>query len=329
MLVLSAADVSRLFTMKQALAAVEVAAALHVNGHSETPQRHHLSTAQPNGEMLVMPGVVSQSTFGLKMWYRFDQALGSIPESSACVLLLDSEYGEEVLLDGGVITDLRTGALTGVAARHLARPDATTVGLIGAGTQARSQAFALVETLPTVRTIRVSSRSRDRLEDFVRRLDEDLTGRKVVVEIAGCIEECVEDADVVVAATTSSHPVVPDRWVKDGALVCGVGSHDPCSSEIEPATVGRAERVVVDTFRGGIDGAGDVAEPMRKGLLRREDVVELGALVTGAALGRTTSTGITIFKSVGFAAADVVAASDVARLAREAGAGVRIDLHAG
>jgi ornithine cyclodeaminase/alanine dehydrogenase-like protein (mu-crystallin family) len=327
MLVLTAADVSRLFTIRHALDAARTAAVIHVLGRATTPRRQQLTTQQTSGEMLVMPGTLDEATFGMKLWYRFDEVIGSIPQSNACILLLDSEHGEEVLLDGGVITDLRTGALTGVAAQHLARPDASTVGVIGAGIQARTQVLALVEALPTVRTVRVWSRSRPRLESFVLAMQKELEGSDVTIEATGSAQESARRADVIVAATTSSRPVIDDGWVSDGALVCGVGSHDPGSSEIETATVARAERVVVDTMAGGVDGAGDIAGALHDRSLRREDVVELGALLTGEASGRETSTGVTVFKSVGFATADVVAAQMVVGLAKEVGAGTRVDLH--
>lgn len=130
-----------------------------------------------------------------------------------------------------------------------------------------------------------------------------------------------------VAATTSSTPVVADAWIGDGALVCGVGSHDRQSTELEPATVARAEVVAVDTLRGGVDGALDASGPIEAGLISRDDVVELGDLVTGAVPGRTTTTGITVFKSVGFATSDVVVAALVAERAVELGAGTVVDLH--
>jgi ornithine cyclodeaminase/alanine dehydrogenase-like protein (mu-crystallin family) len=327
MLVLTAADVSRLFTMRHALEAAADAAAIHVLGAAATPPRLRLVTERSGGEMLVMPGTLDDATFGMKLWYRFNHAIGSIPRSDALIVLLDTEQGEEVLLDGGVITDLRTGGLTGVAARYLARPGSTTVGVIGAGIQARTQVLALAEAVPTVRTVRVWSRTPDRLQSFVLEMRNQLEGSGVAVQAAGSARECADQADIIVAATTSSRPVIDDSWVKDGALVCGVGSHDLDSSEIEPTTVGRAERVVVDTIVGGLDGAGDVTDAVRGGYVERGDVVELGALVTGEAPGRSTAEGVTVFKSVGFAAADVVAARRVIALAKEVGVGTRLDLH--
>lgn len=328
MRIVTAAEVARLFSMKDALAAAKAAAVLHTAGQAETPARLQLATSEPEGEFLVMPGVVAGSggsLFGLKLWHRLDAGFGALPQSSASILLLDPAAGEEVLLDGEIITDLRTGALTGVAAAYLA-PAARQAAVIGAGAQARTQVLALAEALPSLRQVRVFARTASRLESFAQAMASELGGTDVSVEAVSSARSAVAGADVVVAATTSPTPVIADAWIKPGALVCGVGSHDPASSELEAATVARAELVVVDTKRGGIDGAGDIAGPIKDGALSRDDVVELGALVSGPPR-RATPAGVTVFKSVGFATADVVAASLVAARAREQDAGVEIDLH--
>ncbi|GAB2458279.1 ornithine cyclodeaminase family protein [Nocardioides hungaricus] len=328
MRILSADDVRRVFTMTDALAVVEAAASIHVLGRADTPPRHQLATTEPAGELLVMPSVVGGSRFGVKVWHRFAESIGTIPGSSASILLLDPERGEEVLLDGEVITDLRTGAMTGVAARYLAAPGASEVAVIGSGIQARTQILALAEVLPTVRRVRVFSRNRSRLEAFVAMMRAEVLEAGVRVEATASAEEAVVGADVVVAATTSSTPVIADAWIASGALVCGVGSHDRHSSELEPATVARAEVLAVDTLRGGVDGAADISGPIESGLVDRSAVAELGDVVRGAAAGRRTPEGIAVFKSVGFAACDVMAAAEVARRAAELGEGLVLDLHA-
>ena len=328
MRILTADHVRRVFTMRHAFDAVETAAVIHTLGKAEAPARHQVTTAHPKGEMLVMPGVVDGSLFGVKLWYRFETPPERMPQSSACILLLDPVNGEEILLDGEVITDLRTGALTGVAAVRLADPAATEVGLVGAGTQARTQILALVEAMPNVRRIRVFARNRHRLAAFVEAMRSEVDRTELAIDSVHSAEEACMGADVLVAATTSSEVVIHDAWVKDGALVCGVGSHDPASSELDPATVARAEVVVVDTARGGIDGAGDISGPINSGALDRSQVLELGDLVSGARGWSRTSAGVAVFKSVGFAATDVVAASMVAERASRSDVGIKIDLHA-
>src|SRR5262249_44468319 len=158
----------------------------------------------------------------------------------------------EILLDGSLITDFRTGAMTGLAAAVLA-PDAATVGIVGAGVQARTQALALLHALPGLEELRISSRREPVRTELIRGLESEAartasSGVRIVG--AASAELACRDADVVVAATTSREPVIDDDWIGDAALVCGVGAHDPGAAELDARTVARAGVVVVDTARG-------------------------------------------------------------------------------
>jgi ornithine cyclodeaminase len=119
--------------------------------------------------------------------------------------------------------------------------------------------------------------------------------------------------------------VIADEWLARDALVCGVGSHTPDTSELEPATVARARIVVADSRRGVLAGGGDVMGPIRAGQIAEEDVVELGELVLGTRAAPPPP-GVAVFKSVGFAALDVAAARAVVDAAIEAGSGAEVPL---
>ncbi|RNE56507.1 ornithine cyclodeaminase family protein [Cryobacterium tepidiphilum] len=329
MLILTASDVSEVFGMREAFESVREAAVAHVEARTAVPPRVALRTAETDGEFLVMPGVVDASVFGTKVWFAFPEAHGSVPATAAMILLVDPGSGQEVLMDGSVITDMRTGAMTGLAAERLAPEGATTLAVIGTGIQARTQALALLHALPAIETIRVTSRSADRRQRFagglaaeVAREHRDRAVRVVAVDDG---EGAVAGAQVVVAATTSAVPVIEDSWLDGDVLVCSVGSHDPRSAEIAPATVGRASTVVVDTYVGGATGAGDVSGPIASGLLDPGSVIELGDLL----LGRRSPSrvGVRIFKSVGFAAADVACARAVLTAARKRRLGRDVALH--
>ncbi|MCU1545298.1 MAG: Ornithine cyclodeaminase/alanine dehydrogenase [Homoserinimonas sp.] len=330
MLILTASDVAAVFDMASAFEAVEEAALAHVQGRTTSPPRTALKLPAVPAEFLVMPGAVDSQLFGLKVWYALRERAGSIPQSSALITLLDPELGLEILMDGGIITDLRTGAMSGLAASRLASPRSRTVGLIGAGIQAKAQAHAIVHACPEVDTVKVFSRDPLRRRKFAEMLNTELSqsypDRYVGVVPTASAEDACRGSDVVVAATTSSTPVIPDGWIEDHALVCGVGSHAPEESEIDLLTVGRASRVVVDTFGGAIDGAGDIAAAINAGLISRDDVVELGTLLSEEC-AFAPGGGPTVFKSVGFGAADTVSARLVARRAVALGLGVTIDLH--
>ncbi len=241
------------------------------------------------------------------------------------MLLVSPKTGmAEAILDASYLTNVRTGAMTGVAAEYLARGNAETLGIVGTGAQARTQMDGIVAVRP-IRRIDVWSRSAENVVRFV----EDAARLHPDIEIRGVstAETAVMESDIVVAATTSSKPVIMDPWVRPGTLVCSVGSHTPDAAEIAPGIVARAARVVVDTRPGSLKGAGDISGPVAAGLFDELRVAELGELVLGHAPGRGSDDEITVFKSVGFAAIDLVAATMVVKEARERGLGSELSLH--
>jgi ornithine cyclodeaminase/alanine dehydrogenase-like protein (mu-crystallin family) len=318
LLVLSRDDVAALLPMNRAIDVVRAALAEYSGGHADVPLRTPLHTDEPAGEMLFMPAHLPRlGAIGLKVWSRFSTDAGA----TAIVLYRDLRTGRTALLDGGYLTDARTGAMSAVAARLLASPAARRLAVLGAGFQARTQLEAIVTEMD-IRDVRVWSRTESSRIAFA---SEAATNYGIDVTPAGSAEEAVRGADIVATATTSPIPVVEDAWLEQDALVCGIGSHTPDTSEMEPATVARARTVVVDSRRGVLAGGGDVIEPIRTGVLREEDVVELGELVAGT---RETvpPPGIAVFKSVGFAALDLAAAKAVVDAALEQGAGSEVAL---
>lgn len=327
MLVLTRSEVARLFPMAAALDAVRRAAADYVAGHAQVPARVRIEVPEAHGEMLFMPGRLTRAAaLGLKVVgaFRGNPVLG-LPVSLGAVLLMDPKTGEAVaLLDATHVTDVRTGAMTGVACEHLAREDAAVLGLIGSGAQARTQLEG-VAAVRALREVRVWSRSAERVAGFV----EEARLRYPALDIrpSDSPEAAARGADIVVAATTSATPVVADEWIAPGTLVCGVGSHTPDAAEIAPGIVARAARIVVDTRRGAVEGAGDISGPLARGLCPPDRVHELGELVLGQVPGRRSRDEVTVFKSVGFAAVDLYAATVIVRAATARGLGRELDIH--
>ncbi|MER7006932.1 ornithine cyclodeaminase family protein [Dactylosporangium sp. NPDC000555] len=331
MLILGASDVAAVFGMAEAFAAVREAAIAHFRGETVVPPRGAMGLERSDCELLVMPGVVGGEVFGLKLWYAFAEPREPLPRSSAVILLLDPVSRVEVVLDGGVITDLRTGAMTGLAAAELAPEGTRMIAVIGAGIQARTQILALVHALDSVTEVRVCARRHGPLAEFVEAMRAELATaypqRMISVVAAADPAAACQGAGVVVAATTSATPVIDDGWLDPDVLVCGVGSHSPDTAELDPATVARAGLVVVDTYGGGLDGAGDISRVVAAGLLDRAEVLDLGALLADSADRSRPRGGVRVFKSVGFSAADVVSARLVARRAIELGLGTAIEIH--
>lgn len=324
MLVLTQRDIRAVADQGMARAAVREAARATVEGRAVVPPRIAMAIEQPAGEVLVMPGhLPAARSIGVKVWSRYELADGATTDATILFRLPDDAL--EVVLDGSLVTDLRTGAMSAVAAELLARQDAATMAIVGAGIQARAHLDALSAVLPALRLVRVVTRSRERRDAWLAWARDVHPQLQVVsFEDPGA---AVRDADIVVTATTSRDPVFPADAVASGTFVCGVGSHDPDAAEIPVETVARAAVVAVDTRRGGVDGAGDIRRAVDAGLLDAMDVVELGELVDGRVAGRSTADEVTVFKSVGFAALDLALAGRIVAAARRAGLGLEVDLH--
>ncbi len=209
------------------------------------------------------------------------------------------------ILDGGALTALRTGAVGGVAADVLARPDAAIAAIFGAGLQARAQLEALA-AVRELREARVYDPNKDAAAAFVREMSYRLG---LVVRAAPDAASALRGADLVATATTSSRPVFADGDVGEGAHINAVGVYQPDKAEIPPHTV-RWARVVVDQREAAFEEAGDLLQPMADGLFGPEHIsTELGEILLGRAFGRTSDAEITLFKSVGLAVQDLYAAS--------------------
>jgi len=323
-LILGNDDVRRLLTQAMAREVVREAAVAYSDGLAEVPSRISMHVAPFDGECLFMPGMIpSRPVVGCKVIsvYSGNPARG-LPSVVGSLLLLDPATGVPVaLIDAGYLTELRTAAMSAVAAEHLARPGSRVLAVVGTGGQARAHVDAIVDAFP-IAEVRVVSRRRERALAF-----GDAMARQhpaVAFSAPAGAGEAVDGADIVVAATPSASPVIPAEAVRPGTFVCGIGSHTPDAAELPVEVVRAAARIAVDTRAGAVDGAGDVAAAIREGSVRREDVAELGELVAGRREGRRDDGEITVFKSVGFAALDLVAGAVLVEDAERSGAGRRI-----
>lgn len=246
-----------------------------------------------------------------------------LPSHLATILLLDPETGMlQAVMDGRYITEARTAAVSAVSTRFLANPDASTLAIIGSGVQARShlEAYQHVRQLKHVRIWSPSQRSR---RQFVDDMSPTINAPIVATESA---EAAVRGADLIVLVTSSPTPVIDDAWVSDGAHVVCVGACRPTQQEMPPALVTRG-RLYVDSSAAAIVEAGDVVMNIAAGRFDASHIRgEIGELVLGRVPGRTSPRDITIFKSLGMAVEDVVAADLVFRRAVESGAGTELTL---
>ncbi len=242
-----------------------------------------------------------------------------IPTHLAAISLFDPETGElAAVMDGRYITEVRTAAASAVSVRHMARADASVLAILGSGVQARSH----LEALPLARKfteIRAWSPTAVHLERFV-------AGAPIPVRAARTAEEAVRGADVVVLATNAVTPAIDHRWVTPGAHVIAMGACRPTQQEIDPALVAGAY-LVVDSKDAALRESGDILLPIAQGLFTADHVrAELGEIVAGRKPGRPGAEEITLFKSLGQAIEDLVAADLAWRRARQAGRGVPVEL---
>jgi ornithine cyclodeaminase len=294
---IGAEDLVRLLPMREAIDALD--AAFGADALPEAPLRSHLDT--PDGSLLVMPAVGPQGV-GVKLVTLTPANPGSgLPFIHAAYALF--EPGTQALravLDGSALTALRTAAVSGLATRYLARPDAKRLAIVGAGVQARSHLESMRTVLPVEDVVVIS------------RTPEPAAALAAQAGAAGRVgrSEDIGAADVVCTCTTSSEPVVAGAALRPGTHVNAVGAYTPRMREIDSEGVRRA-RVVVETREAAMAEAGDLLIAMKEGAIGPDHIVaDLAEVVKGAPV-RTSPEDVTLFKSVGVAFEDLVVASAV------------------
>jgi ornithine cyclodeaminase/alanine dehydrogenase-like protein (mu-crystallin family) len=305
-LYLREADVEELLPPADAVAAVEACFERLARGAVENPPRAQLGLEE--GLLHVMAaadlelGVAGLKAYaGFRAGARFLVALFAAGRPELLALVEADRLGQ-----------LRTGAASAVAARHLAREGTRTLGLIGTGWQAEGQIACIRAALPDIERVVAYSRNRERLADFCRRFDAE----------PGEYNRDAAEQDVVVTVTTSRDPVLRGEWLRPGALVCAVGANRIEARELDNVVLERAAFVCCDSKEQARVEAGDLAEPVERGVLDWLEVHELAEVVSGDVAGRGSEDDVLLFKSVGIAAEDLAVGALVYERARERGLGV-------
>lgn len=279
--------------------------AAFVGGRTEVPVRH--AHALPSdGTLLLMPAW-SDSALGVKVVTVMPGAAARGADTvAASYLLLDRDSGQpRALIDGEALTLRRTAATSALAARHLARSDASALLLVGAGRLAPWLARAHLALNPTLDRVRVWARRGEAAEACAAELRAEGIDAQSVVDLA----DAVRASQLVCCATTSTTPLVRGEWLAPGTHLDLVGAFRRDMREADDAAVRRAH-VVVDTYAGALAEAGDLTQPLAAGAITREHVVaELAELLRGERGMRTHAGQVSLFKSVGTALEDLAAAS--------------------
>ncbi|MCB0044069.1 MAG: ornithine cyclodeaminase family protein [Caldilineaceae bacterium] len=324
-LYLTSADVKAALSMDETIEAMEAGFRQLAQGRVEMPQRGATPIRPHNGLHLSMPayvgGDVDSLTVKIVTVYGDNPANLDLPAIQGVVLLHDARTGTLLaIMDAERLTAMRTGAVSGVATRYLAREDASMLTIFGAG----AQAFAQVEAVCAVRPIeQVLVVTRTGVKDlaFCINLESRLN-----VQALPCddIRMGVESADIICTATNAVEPLFNGNWVQEGAHINAVGAYTATMRELDTHLMARA-RVVVDYHPAARTEAGDILIPLALGELTYDHVAgDLGEVLTGQAAGRRSAADVTVFKSVGLAMQDAVTAPIVYRNAVALGLGQKL-----
>jgi ornithine cyclodeaminase/alanine dehydrogenase-like protein (mu-crystallin family) len=316
-LLLIESDVRSLLTMSIALAAVEESFLHLADGSAVVHSRQRLHPKE--GAYLHYMAAADSITgyMGMKLYTSARSGLRFV------VPLFRTGTGELVaLLEADYLGQMRTGAASGIATKFLAREDARNVGIVGTGLQARTQIEA-VAAVRKLEHIRAFGRNPERRAQFCTEMSARLGLR---VDPAPSAEEAVRGADIVIAATSSSSPVVLGEWLSPGMHINAIGANFPQKRELDDAAVARASLIAVDSIAQSRQEAGDLIQAFAADEASWSAVRELADIVAGRIRRRSSDDEITLFKSNGIAIWDVAVAARVFELAEEKQLGTRIPL---
>lgn len=316
-LLLNEADVKALLNMPLALDAVEESFRRLADGSMHLHSRQRLYVPGKSYLHYMAAADARSGYMGLKIYSSSKQGLRFV------VPLFSAESGDMLaLIEADFLGQMRTGAASGVATRVMAREDARTVGIIGSGLQARTQLEAIAQ-VRKIEWARVYSRHAERCEKFAEEMTKTV-GFPVTAAMSA--EEASRDADIVVASTTSTAPVIEGRWLRPGAHINAIGANFPQKRELDDDAVGRADAIAVDSREQSRMESGDLIQSFGGDPARWDAVLSLADIVSGKVPGRTNARQITLFKSNGIATEDIAVAGRIYEIARERGIGREIPM---
>jgi ornithine cyclodeaminase len=324
-LVIDGPTAEKLVSIEEGIALAETALRSTSDGSAQQDIRRTLALPGMSGTCLsVMYGSAAEAEpFGAKVQSVYPQNFDhGRPSHQGGILLFDRESGRPTaLINASVVTGMRTPAASAVATRALARPEAGELALIGYGEQAARH----IETITAVRTIsriRVWGRNPDKAKAFA----DAQTKRGIEIIPYGTARQAVEGADIVCTVTSARMPVLMGEWLTPGTHINAVGASVPALQEVDLECVKRS-RIWVDYMPMAMAAASDILEPLKMGVIGSAQLIgEIGAALNGTLPGRTSASEITLYRSLGVPAQDIVFANFIFRKARDLCLGVEVSL---
>lgn len=323
-LILTRNDVMKVLQMKDCIDVLEDAFTEMAEGTAVLPLR--IGIKPPGGLALYMPAYLEKmNALACKVVtvYKENPSKYGMPTTIGKVLLQDSRTGDVIcIMDGGYLTAVRTGAVSGLATRYLARKDEGQVAAIfGAGVQAKMQLWGVFEARNLAKAFVY-----DKFPEAAEAFAKEMSGKLGIDVVAVDDPAKMLDADIICTATSSPNPIFDGSKVKEGTHINGIGSHTPNARELDTAIVSRS-MFIADSREGCLSEAGDIMIPIQNGELSEDHIYgELGEIITGKKEGRTDGSQITLFKSNGLAIQDTATAKLVYDKAKDMGIGQEIDI---
>ena len=323
-LLLNREDVMSVLDMKSCMEVVEKAVGELAKGTAEMPLR--INIKPPDGLSLYMPAFLQEmGALAIKVVtvYKNNPSRFNMPVIYGKVLLQNPETGDVIcIMDGGYLTAVRTGAGSGVATKYLAREDKNqTVGIFGAGVQARTQLWAVTIAREISKAF-VYDISDEAADNFVQEMSNKLNIEVIKTTNPGRLLE----TNIICTATSAPEPLFSGSDIKEGTHINGIGSHTPNARELDTEIIKRS-KFIGDSRTACFNEAGDIMIPLKEGAIDQSHFhAELGEVIVGKKPGRADDSEITLFKSNGLAIQDVATAKLVHTRAVEAGIGTEIEI---
>ena len=330
MKILTKEDIKKCITMNEAIEVCKSAMVNYTLSKAEIPLRTPIQSSKNNGQILFMPGKISEETdnIGIKIVSVYpDNTKINLPSVPSTMITIDEKTGiVNGVLDGTYLTALRTAALQGAATELLSRKDSKIATLIGTGGQALEQARAMI-TVRNLSELRIVARNFEKTKLFVNKLKEEFINTSVNIFAYENINDATTDSDIITTVTTSKSPTFSSEYLKTGVHINGIGSFTYDMVELPSEIINKNNKIYFDTKDGVLSEAGDILQPLENKKIELNDFQgELGDLILNKIEGRTNNNETTIFKSVGTAVLDIACANFIINKAKSLGIGTNIEI---